>query len=137
MKFSSIHGSSSPILYYPISKSEGDGETRDSNRYKIDATTEVYRVSRIEEIRLESHIPESSLRVTSGATTRAFNTTLLSERSGRTALLPWLLLLLERLLRLLRKTLRRWGTLLLHTSAIVLLWELALLVGIVLESHFA
>ena len=77
-------------------------------------------------------LPKSGLSIATDAATGAINTTLLSEGSRRPALLPTLLDWL-----LLRGRHPLGGRpLLLHTITIVLLRELVLLVGVVLECHF-
>jgi hypothetical protein len=80
------------------------------------------------------NLPESSLGVARDTASGTFHSSLLSERSRRAALLATLLLHL----------LSRWGshalvrgTRLLHAITVVLLRELALLLGgIVLEGHY-
>jgi hypothetical protein len=89
--------------------------------------TEAYKDGRV-------NLPESSLSIARDTASGTFHSSLLSERSRRAALLAALLLHL----------LSRWGshslvrgTWLLHAVAVILLGELALLLGgIVLEGHY-
>ena len=81
-----------------------------------------------------ANLPECSLGIAGDATGRAFNSSLLSERSRGTTILATLLLHL----------LSRWrshaligGPRLLHAVAVVFLRKLSLLLGgIILESHY-
>lgn len=80
------------------------------------------------------HLPESGLSIARDAASRAFNSTLLSERSRRTALLATLLL---HLLSRRGSHALVGGARLLHTVAVVFLRKLALLLGgVVLECHY-
>jgi hypothetical protein len=80
----------------------------------------------------DMNLPESGLGITRNTASSAFNTTLLSERSWRAALLTRLLL--HGLLR--RHTLGR-TLLLIHAVVAIVLLELALLlIWVVLERHF-
>ena len=91
-------------------------------------------ICRVDEGRTEETSPESSLGVTRNAACRSFNSSLLRERSRRTAFLTTLLLHLLSGWRSHALVGRTW---LLHTTiAVVFLRKLSLLLGgVVLERH--